>query len=203
MPPKITSSASRSVNASRRCSIGASYALHRKITSGASRSVGASCRCSKRRHAVNTAFIIYQYVCMHIHTYIYMYVCVYVSMYVHMYVCMNECMNVCMKKKPHKLTFDWCLLVLLNPYKLYILRKVTFDWCLSQLVVAVRLWSRNDQWRSTRKWGLEIRLWVYVPSIRKKIASRTKIACILFYVNLKMLGFNKKRRTFLNLAPIG
>ena len=52
--------------------------------------------------------------------------------------------------------------------------KVTFDWCLSQLVVAVRLWfwttsyvgtecgpqiwSRNDQWRSTRKWGLEIRL---------------------------------------------
>ena len=57
-----------------------------------------------------------------------------------MYVCMYTCVDVCM------------------------FHKVTFDWCLSQLVVAVRLWSRNDQWRSTRKWGPQIRLWVSRPS---------------------------------------
>ena len=55
---------------------------------------------------------------------------------------------------------------------IYMFHKVTFDWCLSQLVVAVRLWSRNDQWRSTRKWGLEIRLCVLTST---NVRPRSKI----------------------------
>ena len=100
-------------------------------------------------------------------------------MYVCMYVCMNLCMYVCiyvcMKKKPHKLTFDWCLLVLLNPYKLNILHKVTFDWCLSQLVVAVRLCPATTSsvvygvYGGT-EWGPQIRFCVSVTS-----RSRSKI----------------------------
>jgi len=44
---------------------------------------------------------------------------------------------------------DVCRHVCMYIY-IYMFHKVTFDWCLSQLVVAVRLWSRNDQWRSIR-----------------------------------------------------
>ena len=76
-----------------------------------------------------------------------MYVCMYggcnlkvgwniVCMCVCMYVCMYTCVYVCM------------------------FHKVTFDWCLSQLVVAVRLWSRNDQFcsiRSIRRNGVRFR----------------------------------------------
>ena len=62
----------------------------------------------------------------------------------------------------------------LEMYSIYMFHKVTFDWCFSQLVVAVLLWSRNDQWRSTRKWGLEIRLWVSRPSGKK--AERRSLA---------------------------
>ena len=87
MPPKITSSASPSVNASRRCSIGATLCIAKSPL--ALRAQLALCAAVPNNDSKHSFYNIEDmYVCMYIHTYIHTYM--YVCMYVYMYVCIYE-----------------------------------------------------------------------------------------------------------------
>ena len=92
--------------------------------------------------------------------------------------------------KPCKVIDLSILMIFIIIYKLYILHKVTFDWCLSQLVVAVRLWSRTTRYVVT-EWGLEIRLCVVPSRPRSKIwitfESRSKIWTMI-QIRTKIFG---------------